>query len=108
MIVRKKILCQIFFGSHSGHVVPACMGGPLLITGTHKTPCQQSPHLSIFHTLFSPIPFCYSFCCPLQIIVSIIPLLDNNDWERLGVSAIGDRIVLVQLSKSHGEKLYVL
>lgn len=37
--------------------------------------------------------------------MSILPLLESVDWERLGVSAIGDRIVLVQLSKAQSSKL---
>ena len=47
------------------------------------------------------IAVCNSF---LQVCVNLFPLLSSSDWERLGVSAIGDRLVLIQLSKPSGGK----
>ena len=43
-----------------------------------------------------------SYC--LKVSVSVIPYLETNDWERLGVGAVGDRVVLVQLSKAQLSK----
>ena len=44
------------------------------------------------------------FLLILQVSVSVIPYLETKDWEHLGVGAIGDRVVLVQLSKAQLSK----
>ena len=36
--------------------------------------------------------------------MSVIPYLETKDWERLGVTAVGDRVVLAQLSKAQLSK----
>ena len=39
---------------------------------------------------------------------SIIPFLQDRDWECLGVTAVGDRVVLSQLSKAHRSEFHLM